>query len=108
LSENKFDIRDRVVTSANEEFYKQAIARQNQKSTKSDKEKWEIFNSLDKEAKAALRIESVNLQVYPKMIGLDFFEVVTLQADEAPGYTLMIRLLISRFVLLLNMVHRLR
>lgn len=83
---SNFNIVERSVMPANQEVYKQAIAKLNASGKMTDKEKYEKYQSLDYRARAALRTEAVDLKVRAKMIGMDFFEVKTLEADEIPVY----------------------
>jgi hypothetical protein len=79
---------DRSLLGANQNVYKQAIAKLNTASTSkmTDQEKFEKYQSLDYKAKAALRTEAVDLRVKANMIGMDFFELKTLEPDEVPVY----------------------
>jgi hypothetical protein len=81
-----FKILDHSIAPVNEAQYKQAIARLSQKSNLTDEQKFNEYNKLDKQAKAALRLEAVDLKVRTKAIGPEFFETITLAANEAPGY----------------------
>jgi hypothetical protein len=81
-------ILDRSILGVNQELIKEAMASLSKKSTLSDREKFDEYNKMTKEAKAKLRTEVVDLKVRAKMIGLDFFERIELAPDEVPGYEL--------------------
>lgn len=86
------NIVDRSILDANKDFVLKAQASLKERNERTaqftEKERYEAWNSLDYNAKAALRLENVSLQVNAKMIGLDFFERIELQPDEVAGYML--------------------
>ena len=81
-------ILDRSILGVNQELVKEAMASLSNKSKLSDREKFDEYNKMAKEAKAKLRTEVVDLKIRAKMIGLDFFERIELAPDEVPGYEL--------------------
>lgn len=82
------NIVERSILSSNADAYKTAVAKLGaaKASKLTDKEKFDQYNALDYTARAALRTEAVDLRVKAKMIGLDFFELRTLEPDEVPIY----------------------